>query len=91
MTPHDANTGRRASKTVGPSEREKDDSGFFLSRAGLDADLIFVTYITNIISGEKIVVWRNFSFPCMTIVGKLKISPHVEKFQMSPDDRCEEI
>ena len=23
---------------------------------------------------------RNFSFPCMTIVGKVKISPHVEKF-----------
>ena len=41
---------------------------------------------TNIISGEKIVMWRNFSFPCMTIVGKLKISPHVEKFQMSPHD-----
>ena len=55
------------------------------------ADLIFVTNITNIISGEKIVMWRNFSFPCMTIVGKLKISPHVEKFQMSPHDRCREI
>ena len=27
-------------------------------------DLIFVTNITNIISGEKIVMWRNFSFPC---------------------------
>ena len=54
-------------------------------------DLIFVTNITNIISGEKIVMWRNFSFPCMTIVGKLKISPHVEKFQMSPHDRCGEI
>ena len=27
----------------------------------------------------------------MTIVGKLKISPHVEKFQMSPHDRCGEI
>ena len=51
-------------------------------------DLIFVT---NIISGEKIVMWRNFSFPRMTIVGKLKISPHVEKFQMSPHDRCGEI
>ena len=25
-------------------------------------------------------MWRNFSFPCMTIVGKLKISPPVEKF-----------
>ena len=45
----------------------------------LCADLIFVT---NIISGEKIVMWRNFSFPCMTIMGKLKISPH---------DNCGEI
>ena len=35
-------------------------------------DLIFVTNITNIISAEKIVMWRNFSFPCMTIVGKWK-------------------
>ena len=26
-------------------------------------------------------MWRNFSFPCTTIVGKLKNSPHVEKFQ----------
>ena len=43
-------------------------------------ELIFVTNITNYICGEKIVIWRNFSFPCMTIVGKLKISPHVEKF-----------
>ena len=42
-------------------------------------------------SWRKIVMWRNFSFPCMTIVGKLKISPHVEKFQMSPHDRCGEI
>ena len=45
------------------------------------ADQIFVTSITNYIREEKIVMWRNFSFPCMTIVGKLKISPHVEKFQ----------
>ena len=44
-------------------------------------DLIFVTNMTNYIRGEKIVMWRNFSFPCMTIVGKLKISPHEEKFQ----------
>ena len=29
-------------------------------------------------------MWRNFSFPCMTIMGKLKIFPHVEKFHMSP-------
>ena len=27
----------------------------------------------------------------MAIVGKLKVSPHVEKFQMSPHDRCGEI
>ena len=26
-------------------------------------------------------MWRIFSFLCMTIVGKLKISPHVGKFQ----------
>ena len=26
---------------------------------------------------------KNFSFPCMKIVGKLKISPNVEKFQIS--------
>ena len=45
----------------------------------LYTDLIFVTNITKIIGGEKIVLWRNFSFPCMTIVGKWKISPHVEK------------
>ena len=31
-------------------------------------------------SRRKIVMRRNFSFPCMTLVGKLKISPHVEKF-----------
>ena len=36
-------------------------------------------------------MWRNFSFPCMTIGGKLKISPHVDKFKMSPHDRCGEI
>ena len=55
------------------------------------SDLIFVTNISKIISGEKIVKWRNFSFSCMTIVGKLKISPHVEEFQMSPLDICGEI
>ena len=47
----------------------------------LVVDLIFVANITNHIRGEKIVMWRNFSFPCMTIVGKLKNSPHVKKFQ----------
>ena len=47
----------------------------------VESDLIYVTNITNYIRGEKIVKYRNFSFPCMTIVGKLKISPHVGKFQ----------
>ena len=46
------------------------------------ADLIFVTNNTYIISGDKIVMWRNVSFPCVTIV---------EKFQLSPYDRCGEI
>ena len=45
----------------------------------IDANLIFVTNITNYIRREKIVMWRNVNFPCMAIVGKLKISPHVEK------------
>ena len=44
-------------------------------------DLIFVTIITNYIRGEKIIMWRNFSSPCITIMWKLKISSHVEKFQ----------
>ena len=64
---------------------------FWLHSGYIPTDLIFVTNLTNIISGEKIVMWKNFSFPCMTIVGKLKISPHVEKFQMCPHDRCGEI
>ena len=42
------------------------------------SDLIFVTNLTNQVSGENIAMWRNFSFPCMTIVEKSKISPHVE-------------
>ena len=54
----------------------------------LKPELIYVANITNYIHGEKIVMWRNFSFPCMMIVGKLKISPHVEKYQKSPHDRC---
>ena len=54
-------------------------------------DLIFVTNITNYICGEKIAMWRIFSFPCMTIAGKSKISLHVEKFQMSSHDRCGKI
>ena len=44
------------------------------------ADLIFVTNIKNYIRAEKIVMWRNFSLPSMTNVGKLKTSPHVENF-----------
>ena len=45
-------------------------NGSFCVAAAAKADLIFVTNITNYIRGEKIVMWRNFSFPCMTIVGK---------------------
>ena len=45
------------------------------------SEVIFVTDITVYICGEKIVMWRNFSFPCMTIVGKLKFFPQAEKFQ----------
>ena len=37
---------------------------------GATSDLIFVTNISNYILGEKIVMVKNFSFPCMTIVGK---------------------
>ena len=44
-------------------------------------DLIFVMNITNYIRRDEIVMWKNFSFPCITIVGKFKFSPHVEKFQ----------
>ena len=51
-------------------------------------DLIFVTNsnIANIVSGEKIVMWRKNCHVekfqrSMTIVGKLKISPDVDKFQ----------
>ena len=55
--------------------------GVKLPLSGLGPDLIFVTNIRKYIRGEKIVLWRNFTFPCMTIVGKLKMSPHVEKFQ----------
>ena len=43
------------------------------------SDLIFVTNITNNISGEKIVMRRNFIFPCMTM--KMRISPYLENFQ----------
>ena len=31
--------------------------------------------ITNHIRGKNVML-KNFSIPCMTIVGKLKISPH---------------
>ena len=41
---------------------------------------IFVMNITNYIRGEEIVMWRNFSFPCKTIVGKLKILGNFENF-----------
>ena len=68
------------------NERDRTSCNLFplLYTAGISflhqSELIFVTDITDYICGEKVVMWRNFSFPCMTIVGKLKISPHVEKF-----------
>ena len=41
----------------------------------------YLSRISRIIFVEKKYVnWRNFSFPYMTIMGKLRISPHVEKF-----------
>ena len=62
----------------GQDENDKNHFEKGRRRWWMGPDLIFVTNITNIISGEKIVMWRNFSFPRMTIVGELKISPHVE-------------
>ena len=44
------------------------------------SELIFVMNITNYIRGEEIVMWRNFSFPCKTIVGKLTILGNFGKF-----------
>ena len=55
------------------------------------ADLIFVTSLTSQASGEKIAMWRIFSFPCITIAGKSKNSLHVDKFQMSSHDRSGKI
>ena len=43
--------------------------------------LIFVTFLTYI-DGEKLVLWRNFKFQCVTDVEKSEISPHTEKFQI---------
>ena len=40
--------------------------------------LIFVTFLTYGICGEKFVMWRNFRFLCTTDVEKSEISPHVE-------------
>ena len=53
MTPHDANTGRHASKTVGPSEREKDDSGFFILSARGWMQSSYLLQISQIIFGDK--------------------------------------
>ena len=36
-------------------------------------ELIFVTDITVYYPWRKIVMWRNFSFPCMRIVGKYEL------------------
>ena len=64
---------------------------FFWILSKLPPDLKFVTNIMNYIRREKNVMWKNFSFPCLTFVAKLKISPSVERFQMSLHDRCGEI
>ena len=40
--------------------------------------LIFVTFLTYGICGEKFVMWRNFRFLCTTDVEKSEISPYVE-------------
>ena len=51
----------------------------------LEPDLILVTNITNYIHGEKLSCGEISA--CITVVGKFRISPHVEKFQMSPHER----
>ena len=52
--------------------------------------LIFVTYTTNI-SEEKFVMWRNFRFLNVTDMEKSEVSPHMEKFPISPHHRCGQI
>ena len=53
--------------------------------------LIFVTYITFGICGEKSFIWRNFRFQCMRDGEKPIISPPAEELQTSLHNRCEEI
>ena len=45
-----------------------------------DTYLIFVTYFTYEICGEKIIMWRNFRFLCTTDVEKSEISQHFQNF-----------
>ena len=42
------------------------------------------------IGGEKLVMWRNFTFQYTTDVEKSEILPDLEEFQNSTHDRCEE-
>ena len=51
----------------------------------------YLSQVSQVIYVEKIVMWRIFSFPCMTIAVKLRFSLHVEKFQMPSHDRCGKI
>ena len=53
-------------------------SSLLVARPTAQPYLIFVTYITYEICGEKFVMWRNFRFICMTDVEISEISPHVE-------------
>ena len=43
------------------------------------------------ICAEKLVMWRNFRFLYMIDVEKSEVSPHVEHFQIYPNDRGVEI
>ena len=53
--------------------------------------LIFVTDTRTVSMEKKSVMWRNFKFLYKTYEEKSKISPHVDKFHISPHDRCGEI
>ena len=49
----------------------------------------YLSRIPQIIFVEKkYVMWRNLKFLSITDVQISKISPHMEKFQMSPHDTC---
>ena len=52
-------------------------SNLLVARPTAQPYLIFVTYITYEICGEKFVIWRNFRFLFVINVEKSEISPHV--------------